>query len=55
MFAPYRMVPVEKIRGATILPAFCISLAAKISVVSLLGRESGTQDKPARFFQFCQE
>ena len=35
--APYRMVPVEKIRGATTRPARAIWLWAKISLVSLEG------------------
>ncbi|MNS79074.1 hypothetical protein D3C72_1127130 [compost metagenome] len=35
--APYRMVPVEKMRGATTRPALASSLWAKISLESLDG------------------
>ncbi|MNN33794.1 hypothetical protein D3C81_1475640 [compost metagenome] len=35
--APYRMVPVEKMRGPTTLPALASSLWAKISLESLDG------------------
>ena len=37
LVAPYRMVPVEKMRGATIRPARASSLWAKISLVSAEG------------------
>ena len=35
--APYKIVPVEKVRGAVMMPALVISLAAKILCVWLLG------------------
>ncbi len=36
-FAPYRIVPVEKMRGPVMMPARCISDALKTSAESLDG------------------